>query len=194
MSGLQNAEQKLMDEGNSEATESLESMETRWKYAVFPAMIAFIILAAFGFYLIYGMLQRMEDLSHNVYRMTEVIHTSMPSMQNDMTHMANNIGQINTTIQQNFPSLSNNVSSISNDMKDMSHSTTSMAGTTHNLSQNVWELNNNVSKPLSLMNNMIPWNKTQRVPPPIPMYPQQVIYPQHSTFTAPQNLPQTMPK
>jgi len=178
MSQSQNAENKRINEGNNlETTETLEVLETRWKYAVFPAMIAFIILAGFGFYLIYGMLQRMEDLSHNVYRMTEVIQSAMPSMQKDMTHMSSNIQQINTTIQQNFPSLAHNVSSMSHDMKDMSYSTASMASTTHNLSYNVWELNKNVSQPLSLMNNILPWNKAQRIPPPI--YPQHINYPQY---------------
>jgi len=193
MSHLQNAEQQLINEGNPEAVETLEALETRWKYAVFPAMVAFIILAAFGFYLIYGMLQRMEDLSHNVYRMTEVIHKTMPSMQENMSNMSTDMHQINNTIQQNFPSLANDVSTMSDDMKTMSYSTTSMASTTHHLSNNVWELNHNVSKPLSLMNNMIPWNKTKRLPPPTPIYPQQVAYPQYSAQLS-QTPPQTMPK
>lgn len=194
----QSPQKKLINKGS---LETLEVLETRWKYAVFPAMIAFIILAAFGFYLIYGMLQRMEDLSHNVYRMTEVIQQSMPSMQNDMTHMSNNIQQINTTIQQNFPRLAQNVSTMSSDMKDMSYSTTSMAGTTHNLSQNVWELNKNVSQPLSLMNNIIPWNNTKSVPPPRLMYPNPksgvytyIAYPQQHSLKASQTPLQTMPK
>lgn len=168
MSYEQSVDKQLIDKSNIEKKDTLKSLETRWKYAVFPAMVAFIILAAFGFYLIYGMLQRMEDLSHNVYRMTEVIHTSMPAMQNDMTHMSHNMQQMNSTMQYNFPRLEKNVSSMSHDMKDISYSTTSMANTTYNLSHNVWELNKNVSQPLSLMNNMIPWNNTKSSPPPVP--------------------------
>ena len=182
MSHAASIEKKLSHEGDLEKKETLNALETRWKYAIFPAMIAFIILAAFGFYLIYGMLQRMEDLSHNVYRMTEVIQTSMPSMQNDMSQMSSNIQQINTTIQQNFPSLAQDVSSMSHDMKDMSHSTLSMAGTTYNLSRNVWELNKNVSQPLSLINHMLPWNKSQRIPPP--RYSQAIVYPQYPPLKA----------
>ncbi len=174
MSGLQDTEQKLTNKGNidEDATtvdETIETMETRWKYAVFPAMVAFIVLAGFGFYLIYGMLQRMEDLSSNVEKMTNVIKVAMPSMQNDMSSMSNNMQQMNTTISGNFPELTHNVATMSSDMKVMSHSTTSMAMTTHNLGRNMWELNKNVSKPLSLMNNMIPWNSSNSVPPPRPM-------------------------
>ena len=172
MSRLHDAEQKLIDEGNAEAAETLETLEVRWKYAVFPAMIAFIVLAAFGFYLIYGMLQRMEDLSRNVSRMAEVIQVSMPSMQKNMIDMSGDIHQLNTTIQQNFPTLEKSVSTMSNDMRTMSYSTNSMALTTHNLSSNVWELNRNMSKPLSVMNNMLPWGNTRgTAPAPMPLYP-----------------------
>ena len=173
MSRLHNAEEKLIEGGNAEAAEALESIETRWKYAIFPAMIAFIVLSIFGFYLIYGMLQRMEDLSKNVLRMTDVIQTSMPSMQQDIGTMSGNMQQMNTTMLGNFPSLDKNIASMSGDMKTMSYSTASMAMTTQNMSQNLWELNRNVSKPLSAMNNIIPWSSKGTPPPPAPFYPQQ---------------------
>jgi len=173
MSRLQDAEEKLIDNGNSEAAETLETFEIRWKYAVFPAMIAFAVLSAFGFYLIYGMLQRMEDLSKNVYQMTQVIHTTMPSMNTNMTNMSGDIHQLNTTITENFPDLDQKVTSMSKDMKTLSYSTASMAMTTHNMGQNVWELNKNVSKPFSAIGNMIPWSSKGSTPPPAPYYYQQ---------------------
>jgi len=52
MSNLKEAETKLIKGGNQEAAEALETFEFRWRYAVFPAMIAFTILSAFGFYLV----------------------------------------------------------------------------------------------------------------------------------------------
>lgn len=173
MSRLHDAEEKLIDDGNVEAAETLETFEVRWKYAVFPAMIAFAVLSAFGFYLIYGMLQRMEDLSANVSEMTKVIQVSMPSMQGNMASMSGDIEKMTDTIQVSFPNLEKNVATMSNDMKAMSHSTSSMAVTTQNMGSNLWELNKNVSKPLSAMNNMLPWGKKGTMPPPAPYYPPQ---------------------
>lgn len=166
MSRLHDAEEKLIEGGNKEAAEALESFEARWKYAVFPAMIAFVILSAFGFYLIYGMLQRMEDLSKNVYRMTDVIQVTMPAMQNDISNMSGDMKRMNNTMQQSFPHLDQNIANMSDDMKTMSYSTASMAMTTQNMGRNLWELNKNVSKPLSVMNNMIPWSSAKGTPPP----------------------------
>ncbi len=166
MSKIHDAEEKLIEADNKEAAETLETFEMRWKYAVFPAMFAFAILSAFGFYLIYGMLQRMEDLSENVYKMTETIQASMPAMKSNMDSMSADIHQMSGTIQEEFPKLDERILTMTSDMRTMSYSTASMAATTHNMSQNVWELNKNVSKPLSVMNNMLPWTKKGTIPPP----------------------------
>jgi len=166
MTHTHNIKERKSNDDDIETSETLESFEARWKYAVFPAMVAFFILAAFGFYLIYGMLQRMEDLSENVYRMTEVIQESMPSMNKSMGTMSTDMQQMSSVIQENIPNLDKNIAVMSKDMKNMSYSTSSMASMTQNLSHNVWELNKNVSKPLSMMNKMIPWSQQGTAPTP----------------------------
>ena len=139
MSSIQIAEAKLIEEGNSETAETLASFENRWRFAVFPAMVAFIVLSGFGFYLIYGMLQRMEQLATDVSHLTAVIAKSLPAMQS------------------NVSDISNKITVMSTEMKAISHSTSSLASSTQQMGVNVWEMNNNISKPLSLMNKMIPF-------------------------------------
>ncbi len=158
MSRLHEAEEKLIHDGNLEAAETLETFEARWRYAVFPAMIAFIILAAFGFYLIYGMLKRMEDLSANVNRMTEVIAVTLPAMQKNINMISDDVNKMSGTIQGSFPGIDKNVSTMSKEMKTLSYSTNSMAATTQSMGSDLWEMNRNISKPLALMNKMIPWS------------------------------------
>ena len=87
MTTLEDAETKLIEEGNQEAARTLETFESRWRYAVFPAMIAFFILSAFGFYLIYGMLQRMESISSDINRMTDLMEKSVPVITTDITDL-----------------------------------------------------------------------------------------------------------
>lgn len=167
MTLLKNAEDKIIEEDNEEAAQALESFENRWRYAVFPAMIAFIILAIFGFYLIYGMLQRMEQLSVDVNRMTAVIATVLPEMQRNMTGISTDISELNQSIGANFPKLEKNIASMTKNMNLMSDSTYSIANTTANLDKSMWEMNRNVSKPLSMINQVIPWGKNSM----IPLYP-----------------------
>lgn len=150
MTTLHDAETKLIEEGNEEAAQTLETFESRWRYAVFPAMIAFVVLAAFGFYLIYGMLQRMESMSNDISRMTVLMERTVPVLAGD-------IHQLNTTISKTMPKLEERLSEMASEVTTMSQSASSMATSTHNMGQSTWELNRSISKPMRAMTNMIPW-------------------------------------
>jgi flagellar biosynthesis/type III secretory pathway M-ring protein FliF/YscJ len=162
-------ERKQTEQNNQEGvetTEALKNFENRWKYAVFPAMIAFVLLASFGFYLIYNMLQRMEDLSRDVNRMVNVLEKSMPSMTND-------VHALNKTISNTLPSLKHEIAAMSQEMKRMTHSTESLSATTRNMGHNLWEVNKNISTPLSIMNSVVPWSRVSAPQPVAYQYYQQ---------------------
>lgn len=144
MSNLKEAETKLIEGGNKEAAEALESFEFRWRYAVFPAMIAFTILSAFGFYLIYGMLQHMQSMSEDIHRMTSLMEKTVPVISSD-------ISELNSTIGISMPSIQTNVA-------DMSNSTDSMAVSTQHMDRTTWELNRSISKPMNMFNSFVPFN------------------------------------
>lgn len=141
----------------------MKSFENRWRYAVFPAMVAFVILAVFGFYLIYGMLQRMEALSEDVHRMTNIMEKNIPQMSNNMLEM-------NETISHNLPAMKDGVS-------EMSISTHNIAATTGNMSNSVWEMNRSVSRPLSMMNKIMPFGSKTNLPRPTYTRPVQLKVP-----------------
>lgn len=155
-----------MDKEDIQTTKAIKSFEDRWKYAVFPAMIAFVLLASFGFYLIYGMLQRMESLAQDVNRMVAVLEKSLPSMTND-------VKQMNQTISNSLPALEHKISDMSSEMKHMSHSTASLSATTQNMGHNLWEVNKNISTPLSIMNAAVPWSRVRAPQPVYYQVPQQ---------------------
>jgi predicted PurR-regulated permease PerM len=151
MSNLKDAETKLINDGNEEAAQALETFEFRWRYAVFPAMIAFTILSAFGFYLIFGMLQHMQSMSNDINRMTSLMETSVPVISSD-------ISQLNNTIAISMPG-------IQSDVGQMSQSAQSMATSTQQMNRSTWEMNRSISRPLNMFNNMVPFN----VHPPTPV-------------------------
>jgi hypothetical protein len=171
------AENENENEENIE--DALESFETRWKYAVFPAMIAFVILAGFGFYLIYGMLQRMEELSVNIDQMAKVMTKSLPIMEvgvvgmssqmqsigNDLHGMRADMSQLSNVVSDTMPAMEGKVGTMSNNIYDMRNATASMANTTHNMGQNLWNMNRNFSKPLSMMRKIMPWGGDNTPPP-----------------------------
>lgn len=172
-----------------EFNHAIESFETRWRYAVFPAMIAFVILAGFGFYLIYGMLQRMEDLAVDINEMAKVMRDSLPVMQGgvvgmssrmqwigeDLHGMREDVSQLSTVIQNTMPNMEGKVGDMSENISNMTYATSSMATTTQNMGQNLWNMNRNISKPLSMMRKMIPWSG-DKTPPPPAMTPMPQMY------------------
>jgi cytochrome c553 len=151
--------------------------ETRWNFVVFPAMIAFVILAGFGFYLIYGMLQRMEDLARDVERMADTVEETMPIMQGGIVSMSSRMQWIGEDLQKmtdvvsdTMPHMQQDVNRMSDNINNMSYATASMANSTHSMGQNIWNMNRNVSKPLSLMRKMMPFGTTggQSLPTQVP--------------------------
>ncbi|MGD8312807.1 MAG: hypothetical protein PVJ66_09440 [Gammaproteobacteria bacterium] len=75
-----------------------EASARRWEVFAYPSLLAFIVLAAYGFYLIYSMTSDVHRLtepmdsivysmvvvSYNMIRVTDIM-TSMPSNMNTMT-------------------------------------------------------------------------------------------------------------
>ncbi len=158
----------------------LAVFENRWRYAVFPAMIAFFILSGFGFYLIYGMLERMAALSEDIDKMTRVMSESLPVMQggvvgmsskmqwvgDDLDKMSADVHTLAEVISTSMPSIENRLVNMATNINSMSHSTAAMAATTDNMGRNIWDMNRNISKPMSFFSDMMPWQRSNAPPPP----------------------------
>jgi len=141
MTKLKQAEAELtehdiyQDSVNDDNNEAIEVFETRWRYAVFPAMIAFIILASFGFYLIYGILQHMQSISKDIHRMTSLMEATVPVISHD-------ISELNKTMITSMPSIKSSVSDMSKSTQSM---TTSITGLNETISTSMPSLQSNVS-------------------------------------------------
>lgn len=159
-------------------------MESRWRYAVFPAMVMFVLLIGFMFYLIYGMLQRMEDLAEDIDKMTGVIADSLPVMQggvvsmssrvqwmgDDIKKMSTSVNHMSNVVSQSMPTMTRSIDGMKTDISTMAYATNSMSQTTHNMGQNIWDMNRNISGgPFGMMKDMMPFSK-KSAPPPQAMY------------------------
>lgn len=167
------------------------------KFIVYPALIAFVILATYGFYLI-------QSLTTDVHRLTNTI----VSMQTDVNRMTNTVAQMQTVVKQDMDTLVLSIQSVSNnmnhmntstqqmayyligmttstdrmatDVQQMNASTQNMAASMYNLQGDMGNLNRNFSSPFKMMSNFMPFgggNKRNYVPPPpVTYYPQQGYY------------------
>ena len=90
---------------------TFEASARRWELVVYPSLLAFIVLAAYGFFLIY-------TLTNDVGRMARSIETMVVSMDDvakDLHVVSTHVVQISSSMRV----VANDVSSESETMKDM---------------------------------------------------------------------------
>ncbi len=121
---------------------TFESSARRWEMIVYPSLFAFIVLASYGFYLIYSLTHDVASLARNV----SVLTTSIDKMVINMD-----------TISGNMVSISGDLSRINSSMDTMNASTRSMAISVEGMRHQVGAMNYNIGRPMSQMNSFMPW-------------------------------------
>jgi hypothetical protein len=81
---------------------SFETSARRWELVVYPSLFAFIVLAIYGFYLIYSLTQDMHTLARS---MDPDMGRHMEEMAVNMAQLSRNIDSMNTTMDRVIVSL-----------------------------------------------------------------------------------------
>lgn len=192
-----------------------ESATRRLQLLVYPAMVAFIILAAYGFYMVQSltsdvarMAQAINTISSSVDDNMKIISNSTIEMSDKMTNLVHSTesmtGRMGNLVESTGQ-MTSSVGVMSHNVGIMRDATTNLAASTNNMQQDMWSLNQNISTPLSMFNKFVPWNnnsngrfpgsrKYSRVPPPMyyPPYPVQTPI-QQSQPSAVQQQPMDQP-
>lgn len=107
----------------------------RWEMIVYPSLVAFIILAAYGFFLIYS-------LTKDVHYVVQDMHKIVLNME---------------VISKNMVIMTQTVDSQSTSMREMVYHVRGMNMSMNQMRYDMSTLNNNVSRPMSFMNDFMPW-------------------------------------
>lgn len=107
----------------------------RWEMIVYPSMFAFIILAGYGFFLIYSL--------------TKDAHT----MAQDISNMSIKMD----TISQNMVLMTQSLHSQNASMSEMVVAMRGMNISMNQMRYDMSIMNQNVSRPMSFMNSFMPW-------------------------------------
>jgi uncharacterized protein YoxC len=90
---------------------SFEASAHRWELVVYPSLLAFIVLAAYGFYLIYTLTGDVNRLAHSM----ETMVVSVNDMATDMSAVSGNVANISG----NLNSIATDVNTGSSDMSNL---------------------------------------------------------------------------
>ncbi|HHH43755.1 MAG TPA: methyl-accepting chemotaxis protein [Gammaproteobacteria bacterium] len=150
----------------SQFARSFEASARRWELVVYPTMLAFVVLAAYGFFLIYKLT---NDIGHIVGQM-EAISISMVNINQNFSSTTNNMN----TVSRNMVKMTGYMEQMSHDikeqnaamgaivisMREMNQSIDSMSYTMYHMrydTQTMGRNIENVSGPMRFMNNFMPW-------------------------------------
>ncbi len=131
---------------------SFEASARRWELVVYPSLFAFIVLASYGFYLIYSLTHDVGLLSRNVASLT----ASIDRMVQDMDSITGSMGQVS----QNMSAVATKMDALEpmrESIKSIDSSAHYMALNTERMGYQMGQMNYNVGRPMNFMNSFIPW-------------------------------------
>jgi len=131
---------------------TFETSARRWEMIVYPSLFAFIVLATYGFYLVFSLTHDVASLARNVSVLTQSIDRMTKNMDNistNMTTISGNMGQMNTKLDELAP--------IRRNMEAMNESTRSMAMSADGMRYQMGAMNYNIGRPMSQMSSFMPW-------------------------------------
>ena len=152
---INNGQQYSMDR----LSQAFETSARRWELIVYPSLFAFILLAAYGFYLIFS-------LAKDVHYLAKSVDTNMSLMSSNIVAMTDSVGQLSANVR----TMAVSVESMAQDVRTLEPMLTSMDSieesmkamtvSTNYMQRDMRVMNHNIhdaSRPMTMWNNFIPW-------------------------------------
>ena len=130
---------------------TFENSARRWELVVYPAMFAFIVLASYGFFLIYSLTNDVASLARNVTVLTSSIDrmtTNMDAIVVNMNSISSNMTEMDNKMSELAP--------IRAQMEQMNHATRAMAASADGMHYQMGSMNHSM-RPMGTMSSFLPW-------------------------------------
>ncbi len=137
-------------------SQAFENSAKRWELIVYPTLFAFIILAAYGFYLVFS-------LAKDVHYLAISVDTNMTVMASNIQSMADNMGQMSANVRTmavSVDSMARDVNTLEpmlTSIQTMDRSMQNMTLSTSSMRNDMAGMNQNIGRPLQFMNWFMPW-------------------------------------
>lgn len=137
-------------------SQAFETSAKRWELIVYPSLFAFIILAAYGFYLVFSLAKDVHYLAISVDTNMTVMASNMQSMSDNVAQMSRNVRVMTASVEsmaQDVDTLQPMLASI----QEMDRSMRVMTQSTASMGQDMAVMNQSISRPMQFMNWFMPW-------------------------------------
>jgi len=139
---IKDSVEHVLSESMNELTKTFTASARRWEMIVYPSMFAFILLAVYGFFLIYS-------LTNDVSSVAKEMRSISNNMQNVVVHM--------DSVSRNMIVMTQTMDTQTQTMKEMNSYVRGMGMSMNHMRHEVAVMNNSVSRPMQFMNNVMPW-------------------------------------
>lgn len=153
--------------GNSYSMDRLshafETSARRWELIVYPTLFAFIILAAYGFYLVFSLAKDVHYLAISVDSNMTVLASNMQSVSDNMGQMTANVRTMAVSVESMSRDVSTlepmlaNISDMNKSMRNITLTTSNMQGNMAGMRTDMYGLNQSMGRPMSFFNTFMPW-------------------------------------
>lgn len=137
-------------------SQAFETSARRWELIVYPSLFAFIILAAYGFYLVFSLAKDVHYLAISVDSNMTVLASNMQSISDNMVQISNSVRTMTASVDS-MEVNARNLEPMLVNLESMTESIRSMTYTTATMRDDLGIMNRSISRPMSFMNNMMPW-------------------------------------
>ena len=149
----------------------------RLQLIVYTALFAFIVLAAYGYYLIFNLTHDMHAMRNDVGQMAQAVNKMTNSVDKNMEIISTNMSQmqismntIASTIITTLPVMSENTTKmvvtadqVNDRIHAMSTNISTMSTGIVSMQRDIWSMNNTLANPSEAMfDGMIPWGGNSR--------------------------------
>ncbi len=135
---------------------AFETSARRWELIVYPSLFAFIILAAYGFYLVFSLAKDVHYLAISVDSNMTVLASNMQSVSDNMGKLTANVRTMTVSVE----AINHKVGTLEpmlTSMDAMEQSIRGMTVTTGAMQTDMSRINRNFDRPMSFFNTFMPW-------------------------------------
>lgn len=139
---IKDSVESVLSESMNELTSTFTASARRWEMIVYPSMFAFILLATYGFFLIYSLTNDVSKVANEMSRIGN-------NMQDVVVHM--------DSVSKNMVVMTQTMHVQSATMQEMNSHVRNMSVSVNQMRHEVAVMNNSVSRPMQFMNSYMPW-------------------------------------
>ncbi|RLA07892.1 MAG: hypothetical protein DRQ51_04495 [Gammaproteobacteria bacterium] len=129
-----------------------------WEKVVVPIIIAFMVLALFGFYVVFSVSSNASKMAENINLMNkdmQIIATNMDNLDLMLTNMSS-ISNKMISMSGKIKDMKNQMGKINKSMQSMELSVANMSNSNYNMRRSFGKMSQNISRPMSKFNSFLP--------------------------------------